>query len=114
MPGKDNMPHKMIDRRSFISFSTLAAAGLLLDDSWLRAADTASGPIVSTISGKLRGATSNKVHAFKGIPMALPPTAPAASFLQFRRSPGLVFGKPSTSVIAAPRLPRLSSRSRRH
>lgn len=36
----------MIDRRSFISFSTLASAGLLLEASWLRAADTATGPVV--------------------------------------------------------------------
>lgn len=34
----------MIDRRSFITFSTLASAGLLLDESWLRAADRRRDP----------------------------------------------------------------------
>jgi len=44
----------MIDRRSFLTFSTLASAGLLLDESWLRAADTVTGPVVSTTAGNIR------------------------------------------------------------
>jgi para-nitrobenzyl esterase len=76
MPRK----HNLIDRRSFITFSTLAAAGLLLDDRCIRAIDTASSAIVSTTCGKLRGATSNKVHAFKGVPYG-GPTDGARRFL---------------------------------
>src|SRR5690242_18397475 len=62
----------MIDRRSFITLSALASAGLFVDELRLRAADLASGPIVSTTSGKIRGATAGKIHSFKGVPYGAP------------------------------------------
>ncbi len=62
-----------IDRRSF-----LAATSLIVTK--LRGADSASGPVANTTSGKIRGQVENKVNAFRGIPYG-GPTGDAMRFM---------------------------------
>ena len=66
--GKTNL----MERRSFLSLGTAAAAGVLLGGrlSSLLAADSgaASGPTVEISTGKIRGVMLGKVYAFKGVP----------------------------------------------
>jgi para-nitrobenzyl esterase len=64
-----NNENVLIDRRSFLSGSTLAAGLLLRTSSFAAAAKSdSSGPVVETSTGKLRGSMEDKVYAFKGVP----------------------------------------------
>jgi para-nitrobenzyl esterase len=79
-----------MDRRSFLSCGSLAAASMLLSETLTRAWTPSTGAaptlIVPTSAGKIRGLSLNQVYAFKGIPYGastegarrfLPPAKPA-------------------------------------
>jgi len=62
---------KMIDRRSFIRYGTVAAsvlAGGRLAEALTQENKGAPGATVETAAGKLRGLAQGKVSAFKGVP----------------------------------------------
>src|SRR5215470_8195563 len=59
-----------IDRRSFLGYTTLAS-GLFAAETrlvWCAPKVDSASSIVTTTSGKIRGAMQDRVHAFKGIP----------------------------------------------
>ena len=64
-----------MNRRSFLG--TAAASGLFLSGAVRRGfaarGDLASGPAVSTTSGKIKGLFDGRVHSFKGIPYGTSP-----------------------------------------
>lgn len=71
----------LIHRRSFLGSSL--AAGLILRTTPALAASAkadSSGPIVETTAGKIRGATEDKVSAFRGVPYGAS-TAGAGRFM---------------------------------
>jgi para-nitrobenzyl esterase len=78
----------MIDRRQFVGLGALAAgaaatgawSGAFGQDAGKNAVKMASGPVVDTISGKVRGANLGKVQAFKGVPYG-GSTAPPNRFM---------------------------------
>ena len=59
-----------INRRSFFSGAAFRAGAVVGGFKTLAAAST--GPVVNTISGKIRGTVENKVSAFRGIPYGAP------------------------------------------
>jgi para-nitrobenzyl esterase len=109
-------------RRSFISYSALAGAGLALDGLFGRvAAQTRPGATVNTSLGALRGYIDSGVHVFKGVPYAAS-TAGSNRFLppQKRqpwsdvreatrwgeRPPQIVGGEPAEMLPTDPREPQ--------
>jgi para-nitrobenzyl esterase len=72
------MSHSKIDRRTFLG---TGLAGLTILGTGV--AQTKTGPIVETTSGKIRGLVINKVNAFRGVPYGtagrfMPAVKPAA------------------------------------
>src|SRR5688572_889810 len=61
-----------VNRRDFISYSTLAGAGFAIDGLFTTAAPQSKTPgaTVRTASGSVRGYVDNGVHVFKGVPYA--------------------------------------------
>lgn len=80
-----------MNRRTFLGASSAATAGLLTGGSWdrvlaQRAAGAASGAVVETTSGRVRGFADNQVNGFRAIPYGastaganrfMPPMRPA-------------------------------------
>src|SRR5215831_9953532 len=65
-----NSAKNQMNRRSFLGYSSLAS-GLLIGGAqrtWGAAKVNSAASIVTTNSGKIRGAMQDRVHAFKGIP----------------------------------------------
>jgi para-nitrobenzyl esterase len=63
--SREDISMKKMNRRSFIGGASMAAAAIMRGAD---AKDSATGPVVDTASGKIRGAVINKVNAFRGIP----------------------------------------------
>jgi para-nitrobenzyl esterase len=108
-------------RRDFIEYSAFSAAGLLVPASWtgaLAAQSSASGAIVQTSGGRLRGRIDGGVQVFKGVPYGastagagrfLPPKKPQPwtgvrdAFEFGGRAPQIVGGEPPEMIPTDPR-----------
>src|ERR1700686_4233291 len=68
---KNHHDTRMVDRRSFLGNSSLAAS-LLLGGTLTKISAApkieSTGPVAQTNSGKIRGAVQGKAVAFKGVP----------------------------------------------
>ena len=78
----------MVDRRQFVGLGALAAgaaatgawSGAFGQDTGKKPVQMASGPVVETTAGKVRGANLGKVQGFKGVPYG-GSTAPPNRFM---------------------------------
>jgi para-nitrobenzyl esterase len=111
-----------VNRRAFLNYSAVTAAGLAIDGLFERAAaqSRTPGATVKTATGSLRGYIDNGVHVFKGVPYAAS-TAGANRFLppQTRqpwtdvrdatqwgqRPPQILGGEPAEMLPTDPREP---------
>ena len=111
-----------MNRRAFLNYSAVTAAGLAIDGLFERAAaqSRTPGATVKTATGSLRGYIDNGVHVFKGVPYAAS-TAGANRFLppQTRqpwtdvrdatqwgqRPPQILGGEPAEMLPTDPREP---------
>lgn len=73
-----------MNRRDFLSTTSLAAAGVLAARAGVIRAASSSGPVVETASGKIRGYMDRNVYAFRGVPYG-DTTAGANRFLPPRK-----------------------------
>src|SRR5947209_5605343 len=80
-----------MNRRSFLTSSSIAAAGMLVGRSVRTAAAQSNaarassiGPAVETAYGRIRGYMDNRVYAFRGVPYGAS-TAGANRFLPPRK-----------------------------